>query len=157
MSSFAASDVRSARSSGSCRLAASRGLFTKLRALLRLLPALFGLPPTLPTLFGLLSTLFGLLPTLFGLLLALFELLPALFGLLPALFGLLPELLFMVVGTAILGPLVMLSGKLSFFLFGGSLLTGLFAARSASIVPGFAFWASLVYGWIAWGWILPAG
>ena len=61
-----------------------------------------------------------------------------------------------VVGTAVLAPVVMISGTMSFFLFGGCIVTGLFAARTASIVPGFAFWTSLVYGWIAWGWILPA-
>ena len=62
-----------------------------------------------------------------------------------------------VVGTAILAPVVLLSGRMSFFLFGGCLATGFLAARSASVVPGFAFWASLAYGWIAWGWILPPG
>lgn len=59
-----------------------------------------------------------------------------------------------VMGTAILAPILLLSGQLSFFLFGGCIVTGLFAARTASVVPGFTFWIALVYGRIAWRYLL---
>jgi hypothetical protein len=48
-----------------------------------------------------------------------------------------------VLATASLSSLLLLSGSVSYAVFGGSLVTGLLAARSGSIFPGVAFWLAL--------------
>ncbi len=61
-----------------------------------------------------------------------------------------------VVGTAVLAALLRIQTGIDFTAFGGALVTGLLAARTGSVVPGFAFWTSLYLGWIAWTHVIPA-
>jgi hypothetical protein len=62
-----------------------------------------------------------------------------------------------VVVTAVLAALVRLRTGLDLFAFGGSLVTGWLAARCGSVFPGIAFWTALYFGWVFWGWLIPAG
>lgn len=55
-----------------------------------------------------------------------------------------------VVGTAVLAPVLVMSAGLTFGLFPACLATGLLAARSGSVVPGFVFWQALYIGRIGW-------
>lgn len=59
------------------------------------------------------------------------------------------------VGTAFLAPLLLVQNQLSFFLFGGALVTGIVAARGGSVVPGFAFWMALFAGIGLWMDLIP--
>jgi hypothetical protein len=61
-----------------------------------------------------------------------------------------------VVATAALAPLLFLQNHVSFFLFGGALVTGVVSARGGSAVPGFAFWMALFAGVAIWLAVLPA-
>ena len=57
--------------------------------------------------------------------------------------------------TAVLAPLLLVQDRLSFFLFGGALVTGVVAGRGGSVVPGFAFWLALFAGVALWMNVLP--
>jgi hypothetical protein len=54
------------------------------------------------------------------------------------------------VGTAFLAPLLLMDVQMAFGIFGGTLVTGLLAARTASVLPGIAFWSALVLGQVLW-------
>ena len=62
-----------------------------------------------------------------------------------------------VVVTAVVAALVRLRTGVDLFAFGGSLVTGWLAARCGSVFPGIAFWTALFFGWVFWGWLIPAG
>jgi hypothetical protein len=57
--------------------------------------------------------------------------------------------------TAVFAPLLFLQQGVSFFLFGGALVTGIVAARGGSVLPGFAFWMALFAGVALWLEVLP--
>jgi hypothetical protein len=60
------------------------------------------------------------------------------------------------VGTAFLAPLLFVQNQLSFFLYGGAIVTGIVAGRGGSVVPGFAFWMALFAGIGLWMDLIPA-
>jgi hypothetical protein len=58
--------------------------------------------------------------------------------------------------TAVLAPPLLVQDRLSFFVFGGAVVTGIVAALGGSVVPGFAFWMALFGGVALWMNVLPA-
>jgi hypothetical protein len=49
-----------------------------------------------------------------------------------------------VAGTAFLAPFFFMDRGMSFAAFGGAAVTGVFAARTASLVPALAFWSAVL-------------
>ena len=60
--------------------------------------------------------------------------------------GLLP----FVVGTAFCAAILCVDTTVNYSVFVGALATGLLAARSGSVIPGFVFWQAVYVGAILW-------
>lgn len=59
-----------------------------------------------------------------------------------------------VVGTALLSSLIAATTRIDLAAFGGMIVTGLFAARTGSVLPGFVFWTARYLGWVLWSRLL---